>query len=224
MPYGPFQPAPVEETPLGPLASVALPPPGAEIPAAVLAELHEAERAHAATLGRRRAEWVGGRFALRRAAAAAGIVLPAVLPGAGREPVLPAGITASIAHKGGRAIALCARDAEGTVGVDLERLVAPRAAIEQSVLNERERAALPVEGPARTAALLGRFAAKEAVYKALFPRVRRYVGFEEAEVTLDPPGVLLRLARGEGPFAVELVWRIEGEFVVAAVRIREARA
>lgn len=218
----PYQPTPIERTPLGAFASLALPPPGAEVPDEVLAELHEGERAHAATLGRRRAEWVGGRLALRRAAAHLGLALPAVLVGEKREPLLPPGVTGSIAHKAGRAIALCAPSASGTVGVDLERLVAPRAAIEESVLTAAERAALPADGPARIEALLGRFAAKEAIYKALFPRVRRWVGFEEAEVTLTPPSVTLRLARGEGPFEVELLWRCEGEFVVAAVRLREA--
>lgn len=220
----PFQPTPIERTPLGALASLALPPPGSDVPEAALAELHEAERAHAATLGRRRAEWVGGRLALRRAAAHLGLALPAVLPGAKREPLLPSGVTGSIAHKAGRAIALCATAEAGTVGIDLERLVAPRAAIEESVLTAPERAALPEAGEARTLALLGRFAAKEAIYKALYPRVQRWVGFEEAEVTLSPPSVTLRLARGEGPFAAELLWRVEGVFVVAAVRIREATA
>jgi len=76
------------------------------------------------------------------------------------------------------------------------------------VLTPGERAALAgLDEPARAAELLFRFAAKEAIYKALDPWVRRFVAFHEAEIATTPDGgraATLTLARGEGPFSVSL--------------------
>jgi 4'-phosphopantetheinyl transferase EntD len=54
--------------------------------------------------------------------------------------------------------------------------------------------------------VLRAFCAKEAIYKALDPWVRRFVGFHEARVAFAGGrlSASLALTRGEGPFAVEL--------------------
>ena len=53
-----------------------------------------------------------------------------------------------------------------------------------------------------------RFSAKEAIYKALDPWVRRYVAFREVDLTPLPDGtarVTMRLP--EGAFACDVRWR-----------------
>jgi phosphopantetheinyl transferase (holo-ACP synthase) len=107
-------------------------------------------------------------------------------------------------------------------------------AIANRVLTERELDALGAL-PADRAwiALTARFAIKEAIYKAIDPFVRRYVGFREAEIArLDlPPASPLEapefqaieaqmtLAKGEGPFAVEVSWARCEALVLATARI-----
>lgn len=216
----PFAPAFVEPHPFGVLAAVHLPPGLEPVPPEVLARVDPAEARHAEGLrGRRQIEWTGGRLALREAARAAGIALPAVLPGPRGEPVLPAGVQASVSHK--RTIALALVAAGGaTLGLDVEEREPPRPAIAPRVLRDEERAAVEaLPEPLRWPAIVARFAIKEAIYKALHPHVRRYVAFSEAGVSLAPPAATLHLAQGEGPFALEVQLAERGPLVLAAVRI-----
>lgn len=213
----------VESHPFGQLAAIELPEGLEPPPPAVLARLAPEEAAFAAGLrGRRAIEWTGGRLALRAAAAAAGIDLPAVLPGEGGQPALPAGLRGSLTHKRRLAIALLG-EGPATLGIDLEELARPRLAIAGRVLRPEELAALEsLPEAARWPDLVRRFACKEAIYKALYPHVRRYVAFSEASVSLHPLGVRLHLAGGEGPFALELDLRERDDHLLALVRLRAA--
>jgi 4'-phosphopantetheinyl transferase EntD len=129
-----------------------------------------------------------GRAALRAALAELGCAIDDAIARDDRgAPVVPAGFVGSIAHKPTRAIALAARAAAdgARVGVDIERAVAPRQPIERRVLTERE---LAVIGAGDRRAVTLRFAIKEAIYKAVDPFVRRYVGFTEVELDVGAPG------------------------------------
>ena len=137
-----------------------------------------------------------------------------------------------MSHKRTMAVALCARetDPRATIGVDVEDLRPLLTDIAPRVLTSDELAALPPQGPARDAAVLLAFSAKEAIYKALDPWVHRFVGFQEASVARSVDGSLtarLALAAREGPFSVELhhapVADEEGLVLVAA-RVRAADA
>jgi 4'-phosphopantetheinyl transferase EntD len=163
-------------------------------PGVVLARLHPDERAAGAALPiARRGEWAAGRLALRAALARAGADADADLPigiddrGA---PRVPDGFTGSISHKRGLAIAVAAPLAgEARVGIDLELDAPSRVAIDTRVLTPAERAAIAaLDEDARGRAVMLRFAIKEAVYKAVDPFVRRYVGFQEVELELDEVG------------------------------------
>lgn len=183
--------------------------------------LHPAERAYAATLRRfRRVEWVAGRIALHEAARRSGRELGPVLPGEHRQPLMPAGVAGSVAHKRRVAVALVGDAGSGRLGVDVEELDPPRPVIAPRILLPEELAgvdALPEEQ--RWEAVLLRFAVKEAIYKAIHPVVNRYVGFHEARVTTSPLRAELRLAGGEelGPLQV-LCLRHE-RLLIAAVRL-----
>jgi len=184
---------------------------------AALAALPAAEQAIARGLGEvRRREHVTGRTALHLALDDFGF---AIVPDDRGAPVLPAGWVGSVSHKGGLAAALVApRGAEargGWIGVDLERAAAPKVDIARRILTPREQALLPD----RERAVTLRFAIKEAIYKAVDPYVRRYVGFTEVELELGP-GI------GEGacavtsalPLAIEATWREHAGHWLATAR------
>jgi 4'-phosphopantetheinyl transferase EntD len=149
--------------------------------------------AEEATLGRavekRRREFTTGRICAHRALRELGVQAGPVLPGPRREPVWPAGVVGSITHCAGyRAAAVARSDRIATVGIDAE----PHAAVPAGVL---DTVALPEER-AWVAALRSRqpevcwdrllFSVKESIYKAWFPLAGRWLGFEDATVTVDP--------------------------------------
>ncbi|MGH7297926.1 MAG: 4'-phosphopantetheinyl transferase family protein, partial [Polyangiaceae bacterium] len=140
-------------------------------------------------------------------------------------PVLPAGLLGSISHKADLAVALLARDADprARVGVDVEDDRPGKLDVSSRVLRDEELAALADLGePARGSEVLLRFSLKEAVYKALDPFVRRYVGFKEVAVTVNADGsaeVQPHLEQGEGPFVFAARWKRERGLIVATVRV-----
>ena len=136
--------------------------------------------------GRRQPEWVGGRLAARAAAEALGVELGAVLVGPRREPVASPGWTVSVSHKHALVVALVAKADGATVGVDLEGDAREHLLISDRVLRPEERAVVEALPEAmRWNEVMVRFATKEAVYKALAPRLGRFMGFDEARVEVD---------------------------------------
>lgn len=177
----------------------------------------------------RRRSWVGGRAALRAALARAGFEVAApVLSDDRGAPALPSGISGSVTHKESIAAALVARTT-GTgfrVGVDVEHDVAGKQDIASRVLADDEVAQLAAHDvPSRAREVLLRFSAKEAIYKAIDPFVRRYVGFKEVSVTIHDGGgasVTAALRDGEGPFAIEVRWRRFDGLVLTNARVERA--
>lgn len=148
--------------------------------ARALAALPAAERDHAARLaGARRRDYVAGRTAIHQLVASD----TAILTDDRGAPMLPPALTGSISHKGSRAAAIVATADLGHIGIDLERAIAPRGDIGSRILTPRE--------PIVTGKELTRvFAIKEAIYKAIDPIVRRYVGFQEVEIFDDTVAVV----------------------------------
>jgi 4'-phosphopantetheinyl transferase EntD len=171
----------------------------------------------------RRRAWVGGRAALRTVLARSGIDAPPLLADARGAPIAPAGIAASISHKDWIAVALIAREARARIGVDVELDVVLTLDLSSRVLADDELAELAEYDPARRAReVLVRFSAKESVYKAIDPFVRRYVGFKEVSVSTQPAGdarVSPRLSGGEGPFAIDVRWRRFDGLVLTTARV-----
>ena len=186
----------------------------AELPAA-LAALPPPEQALAAAAPEtRRRELIAGRTALHLA-----LALPDAIGADDRgAPIAPAGWVASVSHKasatGVLAAGLVAPEDGARVGVDLEAAVAPRLDIARRVLTAREQAALPDRGAAVTL----RFAIKEAIYKAVDPYVRRYVGFTEVELDLAEDGTC-RVTSGLG-LTIDATWREHAGHWLATARAR----
>jgi enterobactin synthetase component D len=208
--------------PHGRCVGVALPAEDEAIQAMATRCLLSEERAFAATLGpARRRTWVGGRVAMRSTLARLGQDAPPILADERGAPVLPTGVAGSISHKGAVAVALVAVDAVARLGIDLEIPSSRTRDIAARVLRPEELAELEgLRADERASAVLLRFSAKEAVYKALDPFVRRYVGFLEIAVSLGEDGsgdVVPHLRDREGPFAFSLRWtRREGLLLTTA--------
>ena len=155
----------------------------------------------AAALGPvRRRELIAGRTAMRRLL---GQRVPIIADDRG-APILPAGWVGSISHKGARAAALIAPADTGFVGIDLELAAAPRQPIEKRILTPAE---LGRVRDGRDVTL--HFAIKEAVYKAIDPIVRRYVGFTEVELDIAREGAcIVRVVDASRlPVAIEAWWQ-----------------
>lgn len=182
---------------------------------ASLAALHPAERELAQGLtGFSRHDFVAGRLAARQIL---GIDSGPVLRGDGGEPLFPLGWRGSISHKRTLAAALVASGPGPGIGLDIERRDASTRALEARVATVAELERLPTE---RDLALIAIFAIKEATYKALWPSLRRFVTFHEAEVALSrelvgPARVELHLP--EGTFELEATVTIMRKHVVATV-------
>jgi 4'-phosphopantetheinyl transferase EntD len=192
--------------------------------------LLEVEKVHAGALPvARRAQWVAGRRALREAIASlGGVGAGAILPDDRGAPILPPGFAGSVSHKGQLAVALAARAEGFRIGVDLERVTPRPMDLAARILTADERARLD-ETPEhlREAEVLWAFSTKEAVYKALDPFVRRFVGFQEVATWRGVDGrafATLRLKGGEGPFAVEVDWMRRGDWIITSARVQPGGA
>lgn len=138
--------------------------------------------------GRRR-EFVTARRCAREALGRLGHRPVPIRPGPGREPRWPAGVAGSITHcKGYRAAAVAPLSAAASVGIDAEPHGALPDGVEESVTIPAERAMLAGLSRNHPATHWPRllFSAKESVYKAWYPLTGRWLGFEEAQLTIDP--------------------------------------
>ncbi|MCE9573634.1 MAG: 4'-phosphopantetheinyl transferase superfamily protein [Deltaproteobacteria bacterium] len=186
--------------------------------------LHPDERAAASGLGReRRRDWSAGRLALRAALGRVDASLADHGPISADDrgaPRLPVGFAGSISHKRGLAVAIAAVTEGWMLGVDVELDAPPRVDVSRRVLTDAERAVIaPLDDLARGRAQMLRFAIKEAIYKAVDPRVRRYVGFQEVELDgIEDGGAVgaARVTSGLG-MEIEAAWvRWAGMFIAAA--------
>jgi 4'-phosphopantetheinyl transferase EntD len=185
------------------------------------------EQAFAAGLSPlRRPTWIAGRLALAAALWEIGAPRAPLLATDRGAPAIAAGFVGSVSHKRQIAVALAARDVGVSIGVDVEELSPGKYDISRRVLTPAELAVVNARAAEeRWREVLIRFSMKESIYKAVDPFVRRYVGFEEAEVDLGPRGegiqraaARLALEKGEGPFEVEASWlEIEGHVITSAV-------
>lgn len=162
----------------------------------------------------RREAFARGRAAAHAALRTLGLDRGPILSGPDREPLWWPGATGSISHAAGFGIALVAPTANTDgIGVDVEQLRHAPELWEQ-VPREEERRWLERLNPReREPGLLALFSAKESVFKAFFPRVRIFFGFEMASLVPDSLGFAGRLADGldkdyppERSFTVTCQW------------------
>ncbi|HEX4832525.1 MAG TPA: 4'-phosphopantetheinyl transferase superfamily protein [Trebonia sp.] len=178
---------------------------------------------------KRRREFITARHCARRALAGLGVPPGPIGRGERGAPQWPAGIVGSITHCAGYRAAAVARDHElVTIGLDAE----PAGPLPDGVLNmvglpaERDRLAeLAATAPGTHWDRL-LFSAKESVYKAWFPLARRWLGFEDADITLGLDGTFTaRLlvggpeVQGEPLAGFSGRWLSEGGLVLTAIAL-----
>ncbi|NMO57331.1 4'-phosphopantetheinyl transferase superfamily protein [Actinoplanes sp. TBRC 11911] len=141
-----------------------------------------------ATVGRRR-EFVTARRCAREALATLGFAPVAIRTGPRREPLWPAGVVGAITHcEGYRAAAVARADAIHGLGIDAEPHKTLPPGVRDMVVAEGDDELLGELAARRPEVHWDRvlFSAKESIYKAWFPLTGRWLGFEEASLSIDP--------------------------------------
>jgi 4'-phosphopantetheinyl transferase EntD len=174
----------------------------------------------ARAVDKRRLEFVTARRCAREALAMLGHPLAPILRGSAREPLWPNGVVGSITHtENYRAAVVASQEVVASIGIDAE----PDARLPNGILEAITTAGEPMMLVQLTHAFpamqWGRilFSAKESVYKAWYPVTGRWLGFEDARLTLDPSGtfvakLLVDGARLQGGAPLT---QLQGRFLVA---------
>jgi enterobactin synthetase component D / holo-[acyl-carrier protein] synthase len=135
---------------------------------------------------RRKAEFAAGRTCGRQAMRVLGLPEMPILRGDDRQPLWPEGIVGSITHCDGYCAAAVGRATEfSAIGIDAENNEPLPANVLGAVAfgDELEWVhSLPPVGVCWDRLL---FSIKEAVYKAWYPRERRWLDFDQVSVALD---------------------------------------
>lgn len=173
---------------------------------------------------KRRVEFATARWCAREAMKRLGVAPAPILPGPKREPRWPDGVVGSLTHCAGfRAAALALTSDFRTIGIDAE----PHGPAPEGVL---QAIALPVE-IARMPGLKADdpkicwdrllFSAKESTYKAWYPVTQRWLGFEDADITLDADGTFYsRILLPDTPVAgFHGRWLVQGDVLITAIAV-----
>ena len=207
----------------GQVLGLALPPPhDIATLEALVAALHDDERAPLHRFAtRRKLTYAGGRYAMRELLRRFQLASRPILTDERGAPILPEGLRGSISHKDEVACALVTRDTTAYYGVDVEGVPGPSDDLASHILTERELAQVSsMSDDQRPLELSLRFSAKESIYKALDPYVRRYVAHREVEVVPKADGTAevwsAAFPRG---LRVDVTWRKYGDFVVTTCRL-----
>lgn len=140
--------------------------------------------------------------------------------GPGGEPLWPQGISGSITHSTTQAMAVVTQY-PALIGIDCETILSENEAreIKDGIIDAQEERVLSRSRYPFALALTLVFSAKESLFKALFPQVKSYMGFDSARVTrLDDKTLTLALTRQLAGFnegtAFPLHWQQHGEQVI----------
>ena len=159
---------------------------------------------------KRRAEFLAGRYCSQQALAAAGHPAQVVGIGEKRNPLWPTGILGAISHAQQYAVALVAPKQAGLqgIGIDIEKRVAKEQAqsLQTQIMSAAEialvqqLAATTPLSPALLFTLV--FSAKESFFKAAFPTVQAYFGFEAVAlqgIELEQSRLAFRVSQSPHP-------------------------
>lgn len=135
---------------------------------------------------KRRAEFLAGRIAAMVALESLDAREVGVATGTHRNPIWPQGYLGSISHTSERALAVVAPEGSVTyLGIDHEAMIPMNVAtkIAPQILNSDEMQLyyqLSIDFDQFCTIV---FSVKESIFKAIYPKVERYINFSEARVT-----------------------------------------
>lgn len=158
----------------------------------------------ARAVDKRRREFRTVRHCARQALRQLGLPPAPVLRGERGEPQWPPGVVGSMTHCAGYRAAAVARSRDlRSLGIDAEPHQPLPAGVLEVITRGEEQDNLSDLAAADSATCWDRllFCAKETVYKAWFPLTHRWLGFEDAAVTINPgtPG------SAQGSFSARLL-------------------
>ncbi|EPH7218575.1 4'-phosphopantetheinyl transferase family protein [Serratia marcescens] len=134
---------------------------------------------------KRRAEYLAGRVLARQLLAPLGFADFTLARGEDRAPQWPPGIAGALSHNSHTALCAVHRESGlGGVGLDVETLLSVARAEElwSAIVSPVERETLLGETLPFNELLTLTFSAKESLFKALYPQVRRYFDFLDARM------------------------------------------
>lgn len=154
----------------------------------------------------RQLEYLAGRACAVEACRRLGLDATPATTGLHREPVWPTGVVGSITHSHGEAMAVIApSSACRSLGVDIEHIVDLQKAEDLfSVIADPAEADVLKDLMGENLALIFTliFCAKEAIFKATWPFVRRFIDFDEVRLVAAKSGSLTFAA--DAPLASQL--------------------
>ena len=136
----------------------------------------------------RRIEFGTARWCARQALAKLGLPPAPILPGLRGAPGWPAGVVGSMTHCAGyRAAALAHSREIATIGIDAEPHTALPDGVGDVIASHAEQRALAELADAAPEVSWDKllFSAKEATYKAWFPLTQRWLGFNDAMISIN---------------------------------------
>ncbi|QCX75035.1 4'-phosphopantetheinyl transferase Npt [Streptomyces sp. YIM 121038] len=196
------------------------------------AVLYPEEAVHVAkAVDKRRREFTTARHCARTALARIGVPPGPIPRGEKGEPIWPDGVVGTMTHCAGYRAAVVAEAAAVTsLGIDAEpaeRLSDP--GVLDLVSDEAERAALAALAAEQPSVPWDRllFSAKESVYKTWFPLARRWLGFEDAHLTIRADGTFSAKILIEGPLVagseltgLDGLWTMRDGVIATAIVLR----
>jgi 4'-phosphopantetheinyl transferase EntD len=137
----------------------------------------------------RRAEFGTTRWCARQALARLGLPPAPILRGDRGAPAWPAGVAGSMTHCAGyRAAALAHSRDIAAIGIDAEPHGPLPDGVRDVIAGQEEQPALAELAAAAPETAWDKllFSAKEATYKAWFPLTQRWLGFNDASISINP--------------------------------------
>lgn len=199
-----------------------------DLPGAAL--FPEEEAVIAKAVDKRRREFTTTRACARTALARLGLPPVPIVPGLRGAPRWPDGVVGSMTHCAGYRACAVARSRDLlTIGLDAEPHDKLPDGVLGSVSSHEEREQLTALAAAGPGTHWDRmlFSAKESVYKAWFPLTRRWLGFEDAAVTIDPEeGTFTARLLINGPHVMDIPlngftgrWLVGGGLIITAIAV-----
>ncbi|MBE0366556.1 4'-phosphopantetheinyl transferase family protein [Pseudoalteromonas aurantia] len=136
-------------------------------------------------VAKRRAEFLAGRICAKHTLEKAGVRNFPLLSGEDRAPIWPSHITGSITHTRHIAMAVTTSNSDVLgIGIDIERLMdaEQEQKLKSQILHPAESAIFSRLNEHTNHPLTLIFSAKESIFKALYPSVGKFFGFEAAKL------------------------------------------
>lgn len=151
---------------------------------------------------KRRAEYLAGRLCCKYVLEEMNVRGEVLSKYPDRQPYWPPGVCGSISHTGHTAIATVIREEFGWIGIDIESLDADLLQESRDIFSTAQERDLLKKSThlSESLALLVTFSSKESIFKALYPQVQSFFGFEYANVVdLKADVIKLKLAYSLSP-------------------------